>query len=106
MNQFLSSGQLSHFNENGYLILDRFLDRNTLSLLGEETERLFNADTPGKVLEADGVSVRSVNGVNSFNEVMNDLPRQPKLLDIAKQILNDEVYVHQYKINAKRGLVV
>jgi ectoine hydroxylase len=54
-------------------------------------------------METNGL-VRSVYGAHADNEIFGRLVRHPKLLEAAKQILQSEVYVHQFKINAKQAM--
>ena len=53
------------------------------------------------MLEKERGIVRSVYGSHTTNEVFNKLSRHPRLVEPVQQLLGSEVYVYQFKINAK-----
>jgi ectoine hydroxylase len=55
------------------------------------------------VYEPDSSDVRSVFRVHGLSKVFNRLMRDGRLLDVARQILGSEVYVHQSRLNLKPG---
>jgi ectoine hydroxylase-related dioxygenase (phytanoyl-CoA dioxygenase family) len=56
------------------------------------------------VLEEDGKVVRSIYGSHMTNSVFDKLTRHPKLVRPVEKILDSEIYVYQFKINAKLAL--
>jgi ectoine hydroxylase len=58
---------------------------------------------PEAVYEPDSRDVRSVFRVHGLSAVFNRLMRDGRLLDVARQILGSEVYVHQSRLNLKPG---
>jgi ectoine hydroxylase len=95
----------SRFHIDGYLTVHDCFSSNEVSLLTRETESLLHAPSPGLVYEADGTSVRSLNGPHLLSAAMDKLSRTGRLLGAATKLLGGDVYVHQYKINLKRALV-
>lgn len=69
-----------------------------------ELPAVFSEDSPRRVLEEDGKVVRSVYGSHMTNSVFYNLTRHPKLVRPIEQILGSEIYVYQFKINAKLAL--
>jgi ectoine hydroxylase len=55
------------------------------------------------ITEPDNGEVRSVFKVHANNPVFRRLAADPRLADIARYILNDDVYVHQSRLNYKPG---
>jgi len=101
----LSAEQIRSYDQSGYVTLPGlFLDLE-LSLLRIEAEKAFGASIDGRVFEDDGTTVRSVNGAHLHNHMLRTLCSHPRLLTPAKRLLGEDVYVHQFKINAKRALV-
>ena len=72
-------------------------------MLKQETYREFAVDKPGRVLEKNG-AVRTVFAAHKTNEIFSRLVRIERMAVPAAQLLGGEVYVHQFKINAKLGL--
>jgi ectoine hydroxylase-related dioxygenase (phytanoyl-CoA dioxygenase family) len=52
-------------------------------------------------MEKETGVVRSVYGSHRNNEVFARMVRDPRLLEPSRALLEDDVYVHQFKINAK-----
>lgn len=99
----LSPEQIASFRENGFLILEKCFSAAEVELLKAETYREFETDQPGRILEKSGV-VRTVFAAHKTNDTFSRLTRVAKLAVPAAQLLSDDVYVHQFKINAKLGL--
>lgn len=93
------------YERDGYLFLQEFLTSNEVDALVDELPKVFNEDGPQRVLEKDGRGVRSVYGSNANNPVFANLARDPRLVELAKGFLGSDVYVYQFKINAKLALV-
>lgn len=99
----LTNEQISAFRENGYLIVENWFSAEEVALLKRETYREFETEQPGRVLEKNG-AVRTVFAAHKTNEYFARLARLQRLAEPAAQLLDDDVYVHQFKINAKLGL--
>ena len=67
----------------------------------DELSSVFEEDSPARVMEKETGVVRSVYGSHRTREIFGRMVRDPRLLVPAQAILEDEVYVHQFKINAK-----
>jgi ectoine hydroxylase len=101
----LSAYQLQRFRCDGFIVIPGVFCRGAIDRLRAETERLISTPRPGLVFETDGISPRSLNGPHLISAMMDGLTRSNQLLPIAEQVLNEPVYLHQYKINMKRALV-
>ena len=101
---YLSQNQLNQYQKLGYIFLPNYFSQPELEKMQAELPSLYHQNTPDRVLEADGKTVRAVHGVHTRNEVYKHLVRLPKMLEPAQQILQSPVYVHQFKINAKLGM--
>lgn len=60
---------------------------------------------PGIVYEDNSDKVRGAHGLHLYDPFFKALTSEPVCLDTCKQFLEDEVYIHQFKINTKRALV-
>ena len=92
---------LSEYNDKGLLQLPNGFTSHDLKAIKAELPRVLAERTERTVMEADGKSVRSVYGVHQHNKFLSRLARHPQLLMMAQQILQDNVYVYQSKVNLK-----
>ena len=99
----LSQQQLESYQKNGFLILENYFSYAELNIIKAELPRLFAEDTPRRILERSG-AVRSIFAPHITNKVFWYLARLSRLVEPVKQILGSEVYIHQYKVNAKVAL--
>ncbi|MFE2210279.1 MULTISPECIES: phytanoyl-CoA dioxygenase family protein [Streptomyces] len=100
----LSSAQISTYRSDGFLTLDSGIETDDLDRIREEVERLEGMEHPGRVLEKDGSTVRGIHGCHQVSDLFSRLVRLPSILSVARRLMEDEVYVHQVKVNAKRAL--
>ncbi|WP_018785651.1 phytanoyl-CoA dioxygenase family protein [Micromonospora sp. CNB394] len=99
----LSYESIDLYREDGFLFADPLTEKET-DLLREQADREFLRDSPGRMLEKDGFTVRGVHGSHVVNSTFARLVRHPKIVTPATQLLGGPVYVHQFKINAKKAL--
>jgi ectoine hydroxylase len=97
----LTDEALESFRRDGFVECSpRFTD-DEVRLLRDLAEEEFGRDSPARVLEKDGETVRGVHGSHLVNDGFARLVRHPRLLGAAARVLGGQVYVHQFKINAK-----
>ncbi|WP_225827635.1 ectoine hydroxylase [Streptomyces naphthomycinicus] len=103
----LGTEQLASYESGGYLVLDNLLSADEVETYREELQRLGRDPrlraTERVVLEPDSDRVRSVFEVEKVSEVFARLLFSSKLTDIARQVLDSDVYVHQSRVNYKPG---
>lgn len=103
----LSEEQLARYESGGYLVLDELLSGEEVAVYLEELRRL-GTDPALRasrrvILEPDSDQVRSVFEVEKVSELFATLLRSPRLTDIARQVLDSDVYIHQSRVNYKPG---
>jgi ectoine hydroxylase len=103
----LSEHQLRSYRKNGFIQLRGLLPAAEVAELLDEAGQLAVASgreqRPEAVYEPDSRAVRSVFRVHGLSVTFNRLMRDGRLLDVARQILGSEVYVHQSRLNLKPG---
>lgn len=103
----LSARELERFDADGFIIREALLRADEIAGLMKELGRLpkLYAERPQEevVTEPGTGAVRSIFRVHRASRVFSRLASDPRLRDTAKQILASEVYVHQSRINFKRG---
>jgi ectoine hydroxylase len=101
----ITSEQLETYQRDGYLFLPDYFTPREVDVMVAELPSVFGEDSPRRVMEKDGQGVRSVYGSHMTSPVFRVVARHPKLVVPIRQILGSEVYVYQFKINAKLALV-
>lgn len=99
----LTQSQIEAFHEDGFLSIPQWFTPTEVAALTRETYQEFEIERPGRVLEKNG-AVRTIFAAHKTNELFSRLTRLERLAVPAAQLLGDDVYVHQFKINAKLGL--
>lgn len=99
----LNSAQLHFFRENGYLLLENYFSTLEIDILTSQLPAIFGEDSPRRILEKSG-AVRTVFAPHTTNEIFLCLSRLRRLVEPAQQLLESDVYIHQFKINAKVAL--
>lgn len=97
----LTKEQIKTYRDKGFVLLPECFSKAEVHRMKVELPIVFSEDTPKRVLEEEGRTVRAVHGVHSTNEIFQRLSRHPRLVKPAMQLLGSKVYIYQFKINAK-----
>ena len=99
----LDPQRAADYDRDGYLLEDQLFSANETAGLLAEAERLAAEAEPGPgvIIEPGSRAVRSLFRLHESSDVFRDVARDPRLLDVARQLLGGEVYVHQSRINFK-----
>ena len=97
----LAESDLSEYRDRGYLFLSGRLRREIVEAVISEFASLGQAGTTGRVLEQDSKTLRSIYGAHTSNVVLGRFTRLRSLVEPARQALGSDVYIHQFKMNAK-----
>ncbi|MBY8883728.1 phytanoyl-CoA dioxygenase family protein [Streptomyces sp. PTM05] len=97
----LTQRQIDEYHENGFLMLDSLLDSTEVELLRDAFRRDCEVPGPHLVAEQDGSRVRAVYASHHRQREFAALIRDSRVLTPVRQLLTDDVYVYQFKINAK-----
>lgn len=104
----LTAEQLSAFDRDGFLVLPGLM-ADRVEPLRTELDRLSSVPElrgrPEVITEPDSDAIRSIFGVHDVSTAFAATARDPRLQTPARQILGDEVYIHQSRINAKPALL-
>lgn len=98
---------VANYEEDGFVVLPGLLPPRVTSALNAELDRLA-ADEEIKsrsraIIEPDGDELRSLFAVHTDAGPLAELARDPRLVEIARQLLGGDVYIHQSRINLKPG---
>jgi ectoine hydroxylase len=97
----ITDGQLEEYRNYGFLLQSSVFSQKEIQLLKSAAEAEFSIASPRKTVEPSSGAVRAVHGGHLHNEQLSRLVRSPQLLPPARVLLGEDVYVYQFKINAK-----
>jgi ectoine hydroxylase len=103
----LSAEQLEQFERNGCLIVEGVFSAQEVDEFNTRLDELSRdprvRDDEGTITEPESNEVRSVFDVHKGDPVFKPAAEDPRVADIARQILDSQVYIHQSRINFKPG---
>jgi len=103
----LSAAQRDAYGENGFLLMPDLFSKVEIDRLYNEMHAMreaFAEQGRAEVIAEPGSGdVRSIFNVHRLNDLFANLVRDPRVLNVAREILGSEVYIHQSRINYKPG---
>ncbi|WP_432695966.1 ectoine hydroxylase [Marinobacterium sp. YM272] len=103
----LSEAQLKQYERDGYILLpDLFSQAEVKRFLAEMGQMEKDPDllaSETAITEPNGNALRSVFQIHHNNELYASVAADPRIADIARFILDDQVYIHQSRLNFKPG---
>lgn len=103
----LTQDELDQYESRGYLFVEGLLHAEEVSRFSDEFQRLAQASylrhSQEVITEPDNEQVRSIFRVHRLSQAFDWLARDTRILDVARQILGSEVYLHQSRVNLKPG---
>ncbi|WP_425425984.1 ectoine hydroxylase [Amycolatopsis xylanica] len=103
----IDAATLASHDAKGYSIVEGLLSPAEVQAYWQELVRLsadpaLNADER-VIREKQSRGVRSIFDVHRLSEIIDELVRDPRVLDRARQILGSDVYLHQTRVNYMPG---
>lgn len=100
-------GRASAFEHNGFMQIDDLFDAREVHYFQAEAERLrcdpALASRAETIVEPDSRAIRSIFDVPQFSDTFRRLAQDARLVGWARYLLNDDVYLHQTRLNYKPG---
>ena len=96
----LTEQQVRQFNEEGYLFLPDCFSPEEVAALRTEAVSIYDTDRPEVWREKSGAP-RTAFAAHTYNEAFRLLGAHPRLINPVEQLFGEQLYMHQYKINAK-----
>jgi ectoine hydroxylase len=97
----LGEEQLQRFDRDGFLLLPNLFSPREVELMRSALTPVFAEKTPANIREKLSGEVRTAMGLHLRNDVYARLVRHPRLLEPAFQLLGDQLYAQQVKVNVK-----
>jgi ectoine hydroxylase len=103
----LSADQVQAYERDGFLLLENLLPEDEVQALLAEVGRMTRDPAVVRreeaIAEPGSDAVRSIFMVHVLSPLVMRLASDPRLIDVARQILGSEVYIHQSRANMKPG---
>jgi ectoine hydroxylase len=96
----LTHDHIAEFHELGYLFFPEQFTPDEIAPLRTEAEHIFAMDREEVWRETSGVA-RTAFAAHTYSEPFRRLGMHPRLVYPVMQLLDGQVYMHQFKINAK-----
>jgi ectoine hydroxylase len=96
----LTPEQLTAFDEQGYCFFPDCFSEEEIALLRVEADRILKLDREEVWREKTGAP-RTAFAAHTFSDVFGLMARHPRLVEPLRQLFGEDVYVHQFKLNAK-----
>lgn len=98
-----TDAEVAEFRERGCLFIESLFSPEEVGVLNAELPGILARRGPENLREQKSDAVRSAIAPHLYNEPFQRLSRHPRLIEPARQVLGGPVYLHQFKINAKRA---
>jgi len=96
----LSDAQVRQFHEEGYLFLPEAFVPEEVAVLRHEALNIYREDRQEIWREKSGAP-RTAFAAHTYNEAFRLLGAHPRLIRPVEQLFGEQLYMHQFKINAK-----
>src|ERR1700759_3138798 len=96
----LTAQQLRQFVDDGYLFLPGCFSEAEVAILRDEAESIYATDRQEVWREKTGAP-RTAFAAHTYNEAFRLLGAHPRLIRPVEQVFGEQLYMHQFKINAK-----
>lgn len=97
----LTKAQLEQFDRDGYLFFPGLFSPEETKTLTDEVPRLYARREAFNVREKDSDAVRTNFAAHMYSDPFARLARHPRMVGPVMDLFDEEVYMHQFKINGK-----
>jgi len=97
---------VEQYRRDGFAVLENLFNADEVQLLQDELDLLRNqpgGDSETRINEPADNTLRSIFAVHRSNALFGRLASDSRLVDVARYLLDDEVYIHQSRLNYKPG---
>ena len=97
----LSKDQLEQFDRDGYLFFPGLFTREETTTLTDAVPALYSRRDAFNVREKGKDAVRTNFAAHLYSEPFARLARHPRMVGPVEELLGEQLYMHQFKINGK-----
>ena len=99
----LTQAQVESFDSEGYLFFPGLFRPDEIKVLLDEVPALYAERRPENVREKTGDVVRINFAAHLYSAPFARLARHPRMVEPVKQLIGEDLYMHQFKINGKQA---
>jgi ectoine hydroxylase len=96
----LTPQQIESFHREGWLFLPELFTEEEVAVLRHEAVSIYDSKRPEVWREKSGAP-RTAFAAHTYNEAFRLLGAHPRLIKPVEQVFGEQLYMHQFKINAK-----
>jgi ectoine hydroxylase len=100
----LNKVQIDSYRENGYLIIESLFSKLEIDRLKKASEGFKDLKSLPNVICEENGDIRSVFAPQLHNVLYDKLYKEKRLVNKARQLISDKIYLYQYKLNNKKAL--
>ena len=97
----LSTAQIEQFDRDGYLFFPGLFSLEETRTLTDAVPELYRRREAYNVREKDSEAVRTNFAAHLYSEPFARLARHPRMIEPVQDLLHEQLYMHQFKINGK-----
>lgn len=97
----LTDDQLNDLERDGFLILPELFSVDEVEQIRARMPALLDEEHPANIIEKDSGQVRTAMGLHLRDELFAKLVCHPRLVEPARQIRPEPLYIQQVKVNLK-----
>ena len=97
----LSPAQIAQFDRDGYLFFPGLFQRNEIDRLNAAVPELYSRREAYNVRERGSEAVRTNFAAHLYSAPFARLARHPRMIEPVEDLLGEQLYMHQFKINGK-----
>ncbi|HUS55221.1 MAG TPA: phytanoyl-CoA dioxygenase family protein, partial [Thermohalobaculum sp.] len=97
----ISADQLAQLDRDGFLVLPNRFTPDEVDLMRSRLAVLCTENHPGNIIERASGQVRTAMGLHLRDDVYARVARHPRLVEPALQVLGEDAYIQQVKVNVK-----
>ena len=97
----LTPEQFAQFDRDGYLFFPGLFTPEETQTLSDAVPDLYSRREDYNIREKGGDAVRTNFAAHMYSEPFAKLARHPRMIQPVEELLGEELYMHQFKINGK-----
>ena len=97
----LTREQLNQLDQQGFLVLPEWFSEQEVAIINQALPAVFKQAHRGNIIEKSSGLVRTAMGLHQRSDIFARLVRHPALIEPAQQILQQDFYIQQVKVNVK-----
>ena len=100
----LTKEQIEQFNKEGYLFFPSLFSQEEIQNLSSAVPKLYEIREEYNFREKDSDLVRTNFAAHLYSAPFAKLARHPRMIKPVEDLLQEKLYMHQFKINGKMAL--